>query len=107
MRRLSCIIFIVVIVVLYIILSVERIGVGSFPTAEYRILLVSEDGSPFAGAILNVIDSSGHKSYNYPVVNYQPNIPLVSDACGVVTLQHIDLGPEFALRRRGILPRFV
>ena len=68
---------------------------GFFYPAEYQIKFIMTDGTPIKNIQLEVLNSKGKESPDYPVTDYHSkNIP-TSDSSGLIIFHHVTEGFEF------------
>ena len=71
---------------------------GGFEQVQYRFTLRDHAGRALEGAELRVTDNTGTPSPGYPISDFLPANPLLSDANGQIVCHHVRLGPEFGGR---------
>ena len=68
---------------------------GSFPSAEFRISVTDENGTPISGAKLSVYERTGFLgldrklSYGFPLDQFKKNSQLVSSPDGIIKASHV------------------
>lgn len=73
---------------------------GGFPSIEYRLRFVDPDGNPVPDVRLEVFTQGGGPCHLYPVDDFYPGHPVVSDADGRMVFRHTGRGLEFGGRAR-------
>jgi len=76
----------------------EIIWDGGFPDVEYRLKFVDGEGNPVPGVTLTVYTKAGAVCHFYPVDEFVPDQPVVSDANGQMVFHHSSEGLEFGGR---------
>ena len=71
---------------------------GGFPSQEYRLQFVTADGQPVPGVRMEVFTQAGGRCYLYPVEEYVPDNPILTDADGRMTFRHFGRSLEYGGR---------
>lgn len=71
---------------------------GGFPDVECRLRFVNSHGKPVAGVTLTVLTQAGGVCHFYPVDEFVPDRPVVSDAEGRMVFHHSSHCLEFGGR---------
>jgi hypothetical protein len=69
---------------------------GGFPNVECRLKFVNANNKPVPGVTLTVLTNAGGVCHFYPVDEFVPDRPVVSDAEGRMVFHHTAGGLEFA-----------
>jgi hypothetical protein len=72
---------------------------GGFPDVECRLKFVDREGNAVSGVKLTVLTRGGTVSHFYPVDEFVPDRPVVSDAEGQMVFHHSSSYLEFGGRR--------
>ncbi len=68
---------------------------GGFPDGEYTFSFKDREGNPIEGVVVEVRNSSGSLSFQYPVDEYVAELSLVTSKSGTVKFSHVAQGLEF------------
>jgi hypothetical protein len=68
---------------------------GGFQSVECRLKFVDRNGTPVPGVTLTVLTKAGGVRHFYPVDEFIPDVPVVSDADGWMVFHHTGRGIEF------------
>ena len=68
---------------------------GAFHSADFIYSFVNRDGAPVEGISLEVINSKGKLSFNYPVKEFTGKNSVISNAEGILKFSHLNKGLEF------------
>lgn len=71
---------------------------GGFPNMECRLRFVDSDGKPVPGVTLTVYTKAGGVCHYYPIDEFVPDKPLVSDDEGRIVFHHSSVFFEFSGR---------
>ena len=80
---------------------------GSYPQAEFQLVLKDPAGKPLEGVELRVEDQEGRNYFHYPVNDYLPGKVPASDRDGVIVFHHVPEGVEYSSRTTyvfGVIP---
>lgn len=71
---------------------------GRFPSVEYRLSFIDEEGRPIEGVKLGVETQAGGKCFAYPVNEFLPDSVPTSDSNGLMIFHHAAAYLEFSGR---------